>query len=176
MMRTLILLMTLLPLTLSGQRYVTKNAKVSFFSKTPVENIEAHNNQVNVALNFADGSMAIRVLIKSFTFEKALMQQHFNENYMESDKYPNSTFNGKMKDFQNIDLTKNGVHNVEVSGDMTIHGVTKQVTTKGTIEVKGNSVIGVSEFTIKLKDYNVKRPKAVAEEITITVNFEASKL
>ncbi|MFO7722475.1 MAG: YceI family protein [Bacteroidales bacterium] len=176
MIRIAIAILLLLPLSLFGQRYLTKNGKVSFFSKTPIEDIEAHNNQVNVALNFADGTMAFRVLIKSFTFEKALMQQHFNENYMESDKYPNSVFNGKIKDYSKIDLSKNGLHNVEVSGDLTIHGVTKQVTTKGTIEVKGNAIIGKSEFIIKLKDYNVKRPKAVAEEITIAVNFEASKL
>jgi polyisoprenoid-binding protein YceI len=176
MKKLIIIFLLILPFTMQGQRYLTKNGKVSFFSKTPIEDIEAHNNQVNVALNFADGSMAFRVLIKSFTFEKALMQQHFNENYMESDKYPNSVFNGKIKDHSKIDLTKNGVHNIEVSGDLTIHGVTRKVTTTGTLEVKGNAIIGKSEFSIKLKDYDVKRPKAVAEEITITVNFEASKL
>jgi polyisoprenoid-binding protein YceI len=173
----IVLLITiLLPLGLHAQKYVTRNAKVSFFSKTPIENIEAHNNQVNVALDFADGSIAFRVLIKSFTFEKALMQQHFNENYMESDKYPSSTFSGTIKDFGKIDLTKNGTHQVEVSGDLTIHGVTRKVTSQGTIEVKDGRILGTSEFVIKLKDYNVKRPKAVAENITINVSFDAAKI
>jgi len=170
------LITMVLPLGLHAQKYVTRNAKVSFFSKTPIENIEAHNNQVNVALDFADGSIAFRVLIKSFTFEKALMQQHFNENYMESDKYPSSTFSGTIKDFGKIDLTKNGTHQVEVSGDLTIHGVTRKVTSQGTIEVKDGRILGTSEFVIKLKDYNVKKPKAVAESITISVSFDAAKI
>jgi polyisoprenoid-binding protein YceI len=171
-----LLILAVLPMGLHAQKFMTRNAKVSFFSKTVIENIEAHNNQVNVALDFADGSIAFRVLIKSFTFEKALMQQHFNENYMESDKYPSSTFNGKIKDFNKIDLTKNGTHQVEVSGNLTIHGVTQKVTSQGTIEVKDGRILGTSEFVIKLKDYNVKRPKAVAENITISVSFDAAKI
>lgn len=171
-----LILIALVSQGLYAQKYVTRNAKVSFFSKTPIENIEAHNNQVNVALDFADGSIAFRVLIKSFTFEKALMQQHFNENYMESDKYPNSTFSGTIKDFKKIDLTRNGTHQVEVTGDLTIRGVTRKVTSQGTIEVKDGRILGTSEFVIKLKDYNVKRPKAVAENITISVSFDAAKI
>lgn len=172
----IIVLMLTTPFYMSAQRYLTKNGDVAFYSKTPIEDIEAHNNQVNVAIDFADGSMAFRILIKSFVFEKALMQQHFNENYMESDKYPTSVFNGKIKDHKKIDLAKNGSYPVEVSGDLTIHGVTQKVTTKGTIEVRGGVVVGKSDFSVKLKDYKVKRPRAVAEEITISVSFEATKL
>jgi len=177
-MKKLLVLMLIVavPLALPAQKYLTKNGKASFYSKTPLEDIEAHNNQVNVAIDFSDGSMAFRVLIKSFIFEKALMQQHFNENYMESDKHPTSVFNGKITDHTKIDLTKNGTYPVEVSGNLTIKGVTKKVTTKGTIEVKGGVVIGKSDFSIKLSDYKVKRPRAVAEEITISVSFEATKL
>lgn len=165
-----------LPLSVLGQKYLTKNGRISFFSKTPIENIEAHNNQVNAAINITDGSVAFRVLIKSFVFEKALMQEHFNENYLESDKYPTSVFNGKIKDHGKINLSRNGTYPVEVTGSLTIHGVKKVVTINGTIEVKGNTLVGTSEFRIRLKDYKVKRPKAVAEEITITVTFEATKL
>ena len=90
--RLFFLLLMLVPVLVQAQKYATKNGKASFYSKTPIEDIEAHNNQVNVALDFSDGSILVRVLIKSFIFEKALMQEHFNENYMESDKYPTSTF------------------------------------------------------------------------------------
>jgi polyisoprenoid-binding protein YceI len=171
-----ILLLISLSFSANAQKYLTKNGKVSFFSKTAIEDIEAHNNQMNAALDFSTGTISFRVLIKSFVFEKALMQEHFNENYMESDKYPTSLFSGKIKDFEKIDLTKNGVHKVEVSGDLTIHGVTQKVTTEGTIEVKGGVVIGKADFNVKLKDYKVKKPKAVAEEIKISVNFEAAKI
>jgi polyisoprenoid-binding protein YceI len=175
-----LMLITLLgifiPLSLSAQRYMTRNGNISFYSKTPMEDIEAHNNQVSVAVDFENGSMAFRVLIKSFTFEKALMQQHFNENYMTSDKYPTATFNGTITDFKKIDLSRNGTHQVEVTGNLTIRGVTNKVTTTGTIEIRGGKVIGISEFQVRLKDYKVKRPKAVAEVITIRVNFEAVKI
>lgn len=169
-------LMALIPLAGMGQKFLTKTGKISFFSSTPMENIEAHNQQVNVSVDLSDGTMQFKVLIKSFVFEKALMQEHFNENYMESDTYPTSTFKGTIKDFKKIDLSKNGVYKVEVTGDLTIHGVTRTVTTKGTIEVKGGVLVGTSDFKIKLTDYKVKRPKAVAEEIEIKVSFEASKL
>jgi hypothetical protein len=171
-----VMLGLLLPVTLSAQRYVTRNGNISFYSSTPMEDIEAHNNQVNVAVDFSNGSMAFRVLIKSFIFEKALMQQHFNENYMHSDQHPTSVFNGTIRNFSSIDLTRNGLHRIEVAGDLTIRGVTKPVTTTGTIEVKEGRIIGIAEFTVRLSDYNVRRPRAVSEVITIKVNFEASKI
>ncbi len=172
----IIALMVMVVPVAMGQKYLTKTGKISFFSSTPVEDIEAHNSQVNVALDMSDGTMQFKVLIKSFVFEKALMQEHFNENYMESDKFPTSTFKGTIKDFKKIDLSKNGVYNVEVTGDLMIHGVSQKVTAKGTIEVKGGVLVGKADFKIKLKDYEVKKPKAVADEITIKVSFEASKL
>ncbi len=171
-----VLITTLLPASLTAQKYITRNGSISFFSKTLMENIEAHNNQVNVALDFSDGTLAFRALIKSFNFEKALMQEHFNENYMESDKYPTSVFNGRIKDFPKIDLKKNGTWQVEVTGDLTIHGVAQKVTVNGTIEVKDGVVSGKSEFSVRLKEYKVKRPKAVSEVITISVSFEATKI
>ncbi len=172
----LALLAIYLPTTLISQRYMTRNGNISFYSTTPLEDIEAHNRQVGVAVDFSDGSLAFRVLIKSFTFEKALMQEHFNANFMTSDKYPTATFNGTIANHSRIDLTRNGVHRVQVTGDLTIRGVTNKVTTTGTIEVKDGKIIGNSEFDVRLRDYNIRRHRAVAEVITIKVNFEASKI
>ena len=105
-----------------GQNYVTKTGHIKFYSETPIETIEAHNHAVNSALNPESGEFVFKVLIKSFEFEKALMQEHFNENYVESDKFPNATFKGKVLNMENIDLNVDGEQAVDVAGELTIHG------------------------------------------------------
>jgi len=163
-----------------AQKFMTKNGNVSFFSTSPMENIEAHNKQVNAALDVATGDFVFKILIKSFEFEKALMQEHFNENYMESDKYPNSTFQGKITNLSSVDFTKNGEYDVEVQGKLTIHGVTKDVTEKGKFTVKDGAVQGLSKFNVKLADYDIAIPKAVAnniaEVIEVTVDVKMNPL
>lgn len=157
-----------------GQKYMTKNGKISFFSNAPMEKIEANNNQVNCALDIKTGDFVFKVLMKSFEFEKALMQEHFNENYAESDKFPNASFKGKIVNITAIDLTKPGKYQVTVEGDLTIHGVTKKVTEKGMFEVANGKIRGVSTFKVKLADYGIKIPKTVvnniAEEVEIKVD------
>lgn len=163
-----------------AQRYLTKTGSVSFFSKAPLENLEAHNSQVNSALDLKTGDFVFKVLMKSFEFEKALMQEHFNENYVESDKYPNATFKGKVVNIGQLDLTKNGSYNAEVDGDLTIHGITRPVKETGTFEVKDGKVNGKSKFTILLADYNISVPAPVvdniAKEIEITVDVMLEKV
>ncbi len=158
----------------SGQKYFTKSGEVSFFSRTNMENIDAITNTANCVLDLATGNVEMAVLIKSFTFEKALMQEHFNENYVESDKYPNATFNGKIINLKAADLDK-GKQTVEVDGDLTIHGVTKKIKTTATLEKKGDKIIGYAVFPIKPTDHGIKIPSAVvkniAESIETTVNI-----
>ena len=115
----------------SAQKYITKTGHIRFYSDAPLEKIEANNRQVNSALDAATGNFVFKVLMKSFEFEKALMQEHFNENYMESDKYPNSTFVGKVTNLSTIDFQRQGKYPAEVDGKLTLHGVTKQGKTKG---------------------------------------------
>jgi len=164
-----------------AQKYMTKTGNIKFYSETPVETIEATNNQVNAALDSQTGDLVFKVLIKSFQFEKALMQEHFNENYMESDKLPNSTFQGKVTNLSAINLAKEGTYEATIEGDLTIHGVTKKISEKGTFTVKaGDKVHGVSKFNVKPADYNIKIPGAVvkniAETIEVTVDIELSKM
>lgn len=163
-----------------AQKYVTKTGKIRFYSDTPMEKIEAVNNQVNSALDVATGQMVFRVLMKSFEFEKALMQEHFNENYVESDKFPNATFKGTVAGLQQLDMTKDGRHQVEVEGDLTIHGVTKKVKTTGTLEAKGGKIAGRCVFSVAVKDYGISIPTAVvkqiAETIEITVDVTYDKM
>lgn len=164
-----------------AQKYMTKNGNIKFYSETPMETIEATNNQVNSALDITTGDFVFKILIKSFQFEKALMQEHFNENYLESDEFPNSTFKGKVANLSAIDFTKEGTYEAVIEGDMTIHGVTRKITEKGTFVVKaGDKIEGKSKFNVKPSDYNIKIPGAVinniAETIEVTVEVELIKM
>lgn len=152
--------------------YMTRTGHISFFSKMPMENIEAHNRQVSAMLDIATGDLAFKVLIKSFEFEKALMQEHFNENYMHSEKYPKASFDGKIVNLKSVDFKKDGVYDVDVEGTLEIHGVKKTISQKGKIEVKGNKISTKATFTIALKDYNIKNDKLenINENIQITVD------
>jgi polyisoprenoid-binding protein YceI len=164
----------------SGQKYMTKNGHIMFYSVTPIETIEAHNRQVNSALDLATGDFVFRVLMKSFEFEKALMQEHFNENYVESDKFPNASFNGKVLNIESLDIASAGEFEAEIEGDLTIHGVTKKIKEKGTFTTDGQAITGRSTFIVKPADYDIKIPKAVvnniAQEIEVSVNIVLESL
>lgn len=155
----------------SAQKVFTKNGSISFFSKTAMENIDAKNNQVMSVLNTQTGEMQFSVLIKAFHFEKALMEEHFNENYMESNKFPKATFKGSLNDISKIDFSKDGSYNVAVSGNLTIHGVTNEVSSPGVITIKNGVPSASSKFNIKLKDYGVTVPKVVKDNIAETIDI-----
>ena len=163
-----------------AQKYITKNGYISFYSSTPVEDIEAHNRQVNAALDISTGDIVFKVLIKSFEFEKALMQEHFNENYMESHKFPNAVFKGKVANAAQISFDKDGEYAAEIEGELTIHGVTNKVSEQGTFTVKDGQIWGMSAFKVLLEDYDIKVPKAVvnniAESIEIKVDVKLQPL
>lgn len=152
--------------------YMTRNGQVSFFSKTPMENIEAVNNEVTSMINSGTGEVVVAVLIKSFRFEKALMEEHFNENYMESNQFPKSTFQGKISDLAAIDLKKEGSYPVTVDGELTMHGVKKRVTATGTLTIAKGKISVTSSTAIKLADYKIERPSLVAEKIAETIDIK----
>jgi polyisoprenoid-binding protein YceI len=159
----------------SAQRYICKDGHIWFYSHTPVEDIEAHNNNVVSILNVPTGDLAIELLVKSFEFKKALMQEHFNEEYLESDKFPKASFKGKITNIDQIDLKKDGTYSANVSGELTMHGVTNTIKTTGTLVVKNGSVNGKSTFIISPKDYNIEIPsiveKNIAKEIEVNVDL-----
>jgi len=178
---TILLAIILFTATLANaQKFMTKGGTIKFNSDTPMEKIEAVNRQVNSALDFSNGNFVFKVLIRGFEFEKALMQEHFNENYMESEKFPNSTFNGKITNIKDVNLAKDGVYKVIAEGDLAMHGATNKVKINGTLEVKGGKVLGKALFNVSPKDYNISIPKAVisniAEEIQVEVNISLDKL
>jgi polyisoprenoid-binding protein YceI len=160
--------------SLSAQKLVSKNSHIWFYSHTPVEDIEAHNRQAVSILDPSTGELVFNLLVKSFEFKIALMQEHFNENYMESDKYPKAAFKGKITNNASVDYKKDGTYLAEVSGDLTIRNVTKPVTSKGTITVKGGTVTAMAEFYVKPADYDITIPAVVenkiAKEVKVTVD------
>jgi len=169
-------MLSAIAITAFTQRYITKNGHIKFYSETPVETIEAHNQQVNCALDSKTGEFVFKVLMKSFEFEKALMEEHFNENYVESDKFPNATFKGRVLNIDQIDLTQDGEYKVTVEGDLTIHGVTNKIMEDGIFKVENSRLLGSAVFNVKPEDYKIKIPKTVinniADDIEVTVNLD----
>jgi hypothetical protein len=163
-----------------AQRYVTKNGYISFYSKAPLENIQADNNQVECALDSHSGFFVVKVLMRAFVFEKALMQEHFNEEYVESAKYPNALFTGKVQNLKDINFSKPGTYPAVIKGKLTIRGISKPVTAKGTFTVTKSSIKGNAKFPITLADYGITIPAPVggkiAKTVTITVKVNLNPL
>jgi hypothetical protein len=146
-------------------KYFTRNGNVSFSAGTSLENIDAINRKAASVIDAATGQLEFTVLIKAFEFERALMQDHFNENYMESDKFPKASFKGSIVNNNEVGYTKNGSYPVQLKGDLTIHGVTKPVTLKGNIEVKDQKLNATSAFDVTIADYNITIPGLVSDKI-----------
>jgi polyisoprenoid-binding protein YceI len=153
-----------------AQIYMGKTCEITFFSAAALENITAVNKSTKPILNSATGDVLVKVTITGFTFEKALMQEHFNENYMESEKYPQATFKGKIN--EKVDYTKDGSYKVTITGKLNIHGVEKDRTIEAVIQVKGGVVIVDSVFKVSLKDHNITVPELLFQKIAETVDVK----
>ncbi len=149
----------------SAQKMICKDGHIWFYSHTPFEDIEAHNHQVVSVLDLSNGELVFTLLVKSFEFKKDLMQEHFNENYMESDEYPKAGFKGVIGNFDQIDFKAHGSHEVTVQGKLTLHGITKPVSASGTIEILGDEIRAISDFNVKPADYNISIPALMEEKI-----------
>jgi polyisoprenoid-binding protein YceI len=162
-----LLLLCVLPQLLTAQKYFTRDARVYFdaTSKNSPERVEATNKSGTLVMDMATGKLEASVLMKGFLFEKALMQEHFNENYVESTKFPKATFKGKIDDPSKLNLAKDGTYTVPISGDLTLHGVTKAVKTTATFVVKGGSIAASAAFMALLADYGISIPSLVADKL-----------
>jgi len=152
--------------------WFTRNGSISFYAGTPLEDIDANNNDVASLINIKTGEVAFTVLIKSFHFKRALMEEHFNENYMESTKYPKSTFTGKITDPSFVNFGKDGSYLVSVEGDLTIHGQTRKVSTPANITVSGGKISATSTFKVMMADYKISIPGVVADKISKEAKIE----
>ncbi len=152
-------------------KYFTKSGRINFMSKATLENIDANHKSVTCVLDTKTGNMQFAVLMKGFEFEKALMQEHFNENYVESHKYPKAEFRGQVVNNPEINYTKEGIYPAKVKGTLTIHGETREVETTGNVVVKSGKLQAAAEFTILLSDYKIEIPKVVKDNISNTVRI-----
>ncbi len=144
-------------------KWFTKNGHVDFFSHTPAEDIKAKNDNVISVLEAETGKIEFKLPVNSFVFERQLMQEHFNENYMESTKYPDSKFSGQISNPGAINYEKDGVYPISAKGKLTMHGVTNELDLTGTLTVKGKSVTIESKFSIVPEDYKITIPAAVKD-------------
>lgn len=149
------------------EKYLTKQGYASFFSSTPVEDIKGENNQVLSIIDTGSGKIAIAILMKSFMFEKSLMQEHFNENYVESSVYPKATFKGDINNFSSLAM---GENNVTITGNITIHGVTKKTEIKAVLVKSKASIKVTGSFPIVIGDFNIEIPTVVTNNISKTVD------
>jgi len=154
-----------------GGMFATASGNTSFSSKTPMENIDAENKKTQVLLNTTTGELAIRMNMRDFVFPNKLMQEHFNENYMESAKYPTGTFSGKMD--QTIDFTKDGAYDASATGSFTIHGVAKNRTIKGKLKVEGGKITITSDFEVALTDHKIEVPQIVFVKIAHSIKVKS---
>jgi len=172
-----LLLFLNLAFAINAQKYMTKNGYIGFFSHTTMEDIKGDNNQVAGVLDISTGEIVFQALIKSFHFDRALMEEHFNENYMESDKFPKTSFKGKITNLSSVNFSKNGTYDVTVEGDLTIHDVTNKISVNGTLEVVTGGINANSKFNIVPEDYKINIPGVVREkinknlEVTVTMKY-----
>jgi len=173
--KSLIVILTCLSTLSWAQKFKTEKTFVSFFSDAAIEDITAENKAAAGIFNSATSEIAFSIPIKEFQFAKSLMQEHFNEKYMDSEKYPKATFKGNINGF---DAQATGAQQVKAAGKLTIHGETKDIDVPGTIEKQGDKFVMKSKFIVKLEDYKIKIPQLmwqnIAEQVEVTVDFTFS--
>lgn len=170
----IIVLLALVTAPSFARKFMSRTAKVTFFSATSLQNIEAKNNEAACLLDADSGVVEFIIPIRSFKFEKALMEEHFNENYMESDKFPKAIFKGKVNGMSSVNFSKNGSYPVSATGTMTIHGVSKEVTIGGTILIRDRMPLISSNFNVECSDYEIKIPSVVAAKIAKTIEVSVT--
>ena len=159
-----------------AQKYSLSQGVITFFSEATLEDIKADNRKVSSLFDTSTGDIAFSVPISEFQFDKKLMQQHFNEKYMESDKYPRATFSGKILGFS---AESSSTQQVKAQGKLTIHGVTNEINVPGTIIFNSSGLSMESKFIVRLEDYKIKIPQLmwqnIAEQVDVTVDLHYIK-
>jgi len=157
--------------TAAQDKYFAKDGYISFFSHSLVEDIKADNNQVLSIIDSDTGEIAIQLLMRSFIFKKALMQEHFNENYVESHKYPKATFSGIIVNFKEV---KEQESEVEITGLLKVHGKEKNITTQAKMHRSKDEITLSGDFMVGVADFDIKIPAVVVNNIAknIKISFE----
>ncbi|MBW1295776.1 YceI family protein [Aquimarina litoralis] len=177
MKKILFLLLFLISgIVFSQGKYITKKGTISFEASVPsFEEVKAKNSTVTAILNTDNGEIAALALIKGFRFKNALMEEHFNENYIESDDYPKATFKGVLVNFDKDNIQKE----YTIKGTLSLHGKSKEIQTKGELTQEGNTISISSTFITKPEDFDIKIPsivsKKIADDISVSLNFILTK-
>ena len=176
-MKKIILIMPLFFLIQSSfaqKRYFTKTGTVSFNAGTALEDVDAVNKSSTCIFDATTGDVQFAILVKGFEFKSALMMEHFNENYMESDKFPKAEFKGEIKDNDDINYSKDGTYKVKVKGKLTMHGESNDVDAEAKIIILNGKISATADFSVKLSDYKISIPGLVADKISKTVKINVS--
>lgn len=155
---------------LSQEKYYTKTGKAYFMSHTDMIDIDGTNKQVISFFDVKSGEIVCAMLIKGFEFTLATAAEHFNETYMESHLHPKANFKGKIVDYEKIDISKKGTINIQVTGEITIHGVTKAITVPAVVDIKEGSATGKCNFKVSINDYGIKVPAVVEDRVAKVVD------
>src|SRR5690606_26468677 len=132
-------------------RYIDRAGKVSFFSSAPMENIEAHNQQAVSVLDAGTGELVASMLMRSFKFRKAIMEEHFNENYVESHQYPKATFKGRVLNLSEVDLSREGTYTLKIGGEISLHGVTQAIKLDAEAVVRDGTIRAKAVFPLTVE-------------------------
>ena len=159
-----------------SQKFYTKSGKITFdaTSSNSPERVDGVNRTATCVIDSKTGNMQFAVLMKGFAFERALMEEHFNENYVESNKFPKAEFKGMITNNEAVNYSKDGNYPVKVKGKLTIHGETKDVETEGKLVIQGGKINAVAEFSVQLADYNISIPGVVADKVSKTAKIGVS--
>ena len=171
----LLILLSCSVISVYSQKQITKNGTIQIFSETPLFTIDGVNKKVASILDTDNGEIVASTLVRSFKFEEALVEEHFNENYIESHKYPKAVFKGKIVNYKKADFAKDGNFNETIKGKLTIHGQTKDITEKVNITIKNGNIAATAEFNVSLKEYEIKVEKAyknaIKDAILLKIKF-----
>ncbi len=155
-----------------AQKYYSKNAVIRFHCNSKAEKIDAVNSTATTVMELTSGKIEFAALVNAFVFEKALMQEHFNENYMESSKFPKAVFKGSFADAQNLKLSTPGTYKTTVNGELTLHGVTRQVSAPVEFVVDDKGIHGSTMFMVKCSDFDITIPSVVKNTVSNDVEIK----
>lgn len=168
-MKTGLAILIFVAITWAGQaQMLSREVLISFFSEAPLEDIKSESTKGISAIDTVSNKIYFKVPIRSFEFEKSLMQEHFNENYLESSKYTNAEFKGTI--IGPVNFSRDGSYSVTVQGDLTIHNVPKNYTVKGVMKVKGGEITAHAVFPVHIADHQIKIPRLVIKNIAEVVD------
>jgi hypothetical protein len=175
-----LILGSILTLQLHAQKYITKEGVIEIFSQTSLFTIEAKNQTVASILNTENGELVASTLVRSFKFREALVEEHFNENYMESHLYPKAIFKGKITNYTQVNFKADGTYEIKLEGELTLHGETRPLKTNGKLIIKAGKITGSTEFDVSLTNYKIKVEEQykdrIKDDIKLVVHFDYSAM